>query len=370
MAKFLAIVSLMCMLLCIVGCARQPKVTLILDKDTYIYGESVKTQVSFDKAIYIKSPWNIQRWEDGDWITLPQRTDFVCNNIIECSGINWTDTIDCHYTTCDPAAWTPISESIAFSWDQKEQVDKLIYECVKGTNKITNQTCVVFGQADAGRYQIVFSYATRINKKKMADDSGIHIYNITKEFRIKGNLLNATSNPVNTPETGLSFEYIRDRLKKANVHISGEGQESTLDLLSLARTTQEILNTVCADAGYNISGYITSKVSSITYPISETYKNASLTAVVLLNENQIVCIYKKVAEDSHIKPGIFSLMNPKFCESANDCVIKYNVRYNEECSAGCFNTAASSDNHCTLVWEMFTPDATCSCFQQQCIMNK
>jgi hypothetical protein len=61
-----------------------------------------------------------------------------------------------------------------------------------------------------------------------------------------------------------------------------------------------------------------------------------------------------------------NLSNLKYCQTDNDCTIKYNIKYEGNCSAGCFNKDAKSDNSCNLVWESFAPNKTCTCNDNLC----
>jgi hypothetical protein len=50
----------------------------------------------------------------------------------------------------------------------------------------------------------------------------------------------------------------------------------------------------------------------------------------------------------------------KFCVLDSDCQIKYNVLYNDECSAGCFNTNAQVDESCQMLWEPIAGSCECT----------
>ena len=60
----------------------------------------------------------------------------------------------------------------------------------------------------------------------------------------------------------------------------------------------------------------------------------------------------------------------KYCAANNDCVIKYNVKYNGKCSAGCFNTIAEIDKWCNenIKHELFPPGTFCECLDGECIL--
>ncbi len=70
--------------------------------------------------------------------------------------------------------------------------------------------------------------------------------------------------------------------------------------------------------------------------------------------------------------GSIDKSGAKYCETKEDCVIKYNVLYNGECSAGCFNTESKVDSQCnsTTKWEPFAPNKTCVCENNKCIMKE
>ena len=59
----------------------------------------------------------------------------------------------------------------------------------------------------------------------------------------------------------------------------------------------------------------------------------------------------------------------KYCETDEDCEIKYNIRYNNQCSAGCFNKYAEVDEWCNenMKWELIIED--CSCVNNICELN-
>jgi len=55
----------------------------------------------------------------------------------------------------------------------------------------------------------------------------------------------------------------------------------------------------------------------------------------------------------------------KYCESDNDCEVIYGVKYNEECTADCFNSAVKNDPECSSVaWTVIVND--CACINHQC----
>ena len=52
----------------------------------------------------------------------------------------------------------------------------------------------------------------------------------------------------------------------------------------------------------------------------------------------------------------------KFCVVDEDCQMMYNVLYNDECSAGCFNTNTQVDEWCNqnMVWEPLAGECKCT----------
>ena len=62
----------------------------------------------------------------------------------------------------------------------------------------------------------------------------------------------------------------------------------------------------------------------------------------------------------------------KSCANDTDCEIKYNVKINGECSAGCFNINAEIDEWCNYnrLWEAFPSTQDCICENNQCEMKK
>jgi len=60
----------------------------------------------------------------------------------------------------------------------------------------------------------------------------------------------------------------------------------------------------------------------------------------------------------------------KYCKQNKDCTIKYNVNYQGECLAGCFNKETKFDEWCdsNMLWEAFSPDSTCTCQRNKCEM--
>jgi len=58
----------------------------------------------------------------------------------------------------------------------------------------------------------------------------------------------------------------------------------------------------------------------------------------------------------------------KYCNTNEDCVVKYNMFYNGQCDAGCFNKDSKTDETCdkALVWEDLGSDSRCKCIEKTC----
>lgn len=58
----------------------------------------------------------------------------------------------------------------------------------------------------------------------------------------------------------------------------------------------------------------------------------------------------------------------KYCNTDSDCTIKYNVKFNGQCSAGCFNSDTIVDEWCNQNnrYESFPPGTTCTCINHEC----
>ncbi len=64
-------------------------------------------------------------------------------------------------------------------------------------------------------------------------------------------------------------------------------------------------------------------------------------------------------------------VNPKSCDIDSDCQIKYNIRYNDKCDAGCFNKNAEVDSWCNenIRYESFPPGTSCECVNNICVLK-
>jgi hypothetical protein len=70
--------------------------------------------------------------------------------------------------------------------------------------------------------------------------------------------------------------------------------------------------------------------------------------------------------DNDVDVSGVDMSDLKYCETDDNCVIQYNILYNNQCSAGCFNKNSEVDNSCDLKWEPSSPDKICVCNNNIC----
>lgn len=98
-------------------------------------------------------------------------------------------------------------------------------------------------------------------------------------------------------------------LSKFNIHVTAK-PDVLLDKLPgvLTDANWGAKQTVCKDGGYDLSPYVGQVVTLEKYPTDEVYNEIEpLRVGVVWNNDQIICIFRMVTEQSEMAPGIFSI---------------------------------------------------------------
>ena len=105
-------------------------------------------------------------------------------------------------------------------------------------------------------------------------------------------------------------DCVSEIINNYDLHLEGDGnpdtQETTLPE-QLTDANWGLKATVCEQAGYDLNAYAGESVLLTKYNITETCYGEPLYLWVITKDDECICPYKTVREDSGIAPGVYAV---------------------------------------------------------------
>jgi len=111
-------------------------------------------------------------------------------------------------------------------------------------------------------------------------------------------------------DNAIQEDCISEVINNYGLHLEGDGdpvtEETTLpDQLTDANWGLKAI--VCEQGGYDLNAYTGQRISLTKYRIIEICDGEPLYLWILTNEDECICAYKTVREDSSAAPGVFAV---------------------------------------------------------------
>ncbi len=133
--------------------------------------------------------------------------------------------------------------------------------------------------------------------------------------------------PAATLKTTLDTAILSE-LQKLNIQAAGPATSLTISVPSdLSGPNWGMKKAVCQDGGYNLSTHAGKPLLFTSYPINEVGPGNSgpLNVWIISDQNQIVCVYKAVNQNSTLTPGIYSVKSLQPWKTFTNTVYGYSL---------------------------------------------